>query len=218
MDGVLIDSEPFHIKTNKKLFKEYGIDYLPKDAHKFFGLGIKEFYQKISKVYKKEVPFKEAYAKDKKMMAISYKSLIPLNHQAKEALTTLQTVYKMALATSTPKVLAESALKRLKLIKLFGVLVFGDEVENGKPNPEIYLKTARKLDLSPNECIVVEDSINGMKAARNAGMKVIAYKAKHNNYQDFSVADFVIEDLREIPKILKELNQEGSRVEKSAPK
>lgn len=208
MDGVLIDSEPFHLKTNKKLFKEYGIDYLDKDAHIFFGLGIKEFFKKVSEVYKKEVPFKEAYAKDKKMMTISYRRLIPLNPQAKRVLVALQAVYKMALATSTSKKLAESALKRLNLMKAFQVLVFGDEVENGKPNPEIYLKTAKKLDLSANECIVVEDSINGMKAARNTGMKVIAYKAKHNNYQDFSLADFVVEDLREIPKILKILNND----------
>lgn len=206
MDGVLINSEPFHLKTNKKLFKEYEIDYLDKDAHIFFGLGIKEFFKKVSEIYKKEIPFKEAYVKDKKMMAINYRRLIPLNPQAKRVLVALQAVYKMALATSTSKKLAESALKRLNLMKAFQVLVFGDEVENGKPNPEIYLKTAKKLDLSANECIVVEDSINGMKAARKASMKVIAYKAKHNNYQDFSLADYVVEDLREIPKILEKIN------------
>ncbi len=208
MDGVLIDSEPFHNINNAKVFSEYGIEYKKEFAHNFFGLALTEFIENVGSFYGKKLPLEELKLKLPNRIEPFYKKSIPLTKNAKKTLGMLNGKYKLALATSTHRKVADIVLKRLGISGTISASVAGDEIKNGKPNPEIFLKAAKLLGVNSAECIVIEDSPNGMNAVKAAKMLLIAYKADHNNYIDFSLADYVIEDLREIPKIIEKINKE----------
>ena len=79
----------------------------------------------------------------------------------------------VALASSAHREVIDAALEATGLTDAFAVVVSSDEVEHGKPAPDVYLEAARRLDVDPRDCIVVEDSYNGVKAARSAGMTVV---------------------------------------------
>jgi len=99
---------------------------------------------------------------------------------------------KTAVASSSPKELIEKVIKGFDLCKYFDVLISGEEVEKGKPNPDIFLYTAKKLKVNIKNCIVIEDSTNGVKAAKKAGTKCIGFNNPDTHGQDLSKADIVI--------------------------
>jgi beta-phosphoglucomutase-like phosphatase (HAD superfamily) len=94
---------------------------------------------------------------------------------------------------------------RFSLFPFFKTVIYGDDVERGKPHPEAFIKVAEQLKIDASSIAVVEDSISGYIAGQKAGMHVIVRKAAHNLDLDFSQADFIIDDLREIPTLLKKI-------------
>jgi beta-phosphoglucomutase len=110
--------------------------------------------------------------------------------------------YKIALATGAMQETADENLKRFNITNYFDFVIGGDQVKEAKPNPEIFLKAAEYFNVKATECVVVEDAILGMEAAKSCGMKVIALEDEFTKYQDHSIADAKIEKLSELPKIL----------------
>lgn len=101
----------------------------------------------------------------------------------------------------------ELVVKKLGIDNCFEVLVSGDYVKNSKPAPDIFLYAADKLKVKPHECVVIEDSYNGVHGAKKAGMKVIGFKNPNSGNQDLSEADFIIDSLgEELLEIIDELN------------
>ena len=104
---------------------------------------------------------------------------------------------KIGLATSASKKFLIFILDKIDIKKYFNVIHCGDDVEHSKPNPEIFLLTAKDLDVNPKNCVVIEDSVNGVKAGKAAGMDVIAvtntFSKKH-----LTEADIVLDSLEEI--------------------
>ncbi len=99
---------------------------------------------------------------------------VELKNGVYETLRTLKRLgIKMAVATSTDKKKATDRLTRAGIIQFFDAFVFGDEIERGKPNPDIYLKACEKLNVSPKETVGVEDSINGVTASSEAGLYTV---------------------------------------------
>ena len=103
----------------------------------------------------------------------------------------------LALATSSRKLKMELVLEEVGLLEYFDVLVSGEDVKKGKPSPDIFLLAAEKLNVEPGHCIVVEDAVSGVKAAKDAGMKCIAVTNTHNA-EDLTIADMVISDFSEL--------------------
>ena len=101
---------------------------------------------------------------------------------------------KIAVASSSPINVIETIIKLFKLEKYFNVLVTGDEVLRSKPSPDIFLLAAEKLGVKPIDCIVFEDSANGVLAAKKAGMKCVGYKNLNSGNQDLSPADLIIDN------------------------
>lgn len=127
---------------------------------------------------------------------------VPVKHGLLELLKYLKVSgRKLAVATSTERKTAETYLKLANVYPFFDMLVFGDEVKHGKPAPDIFLHAAGKLALKPEECVVFEDSPHGIKAAYDAGTKIIGV-------QDLSVFD---------DKILKLLNYNCKTLEHAIP-
>jgi beta-phosphoglucomutase family hydrolase len=103
----------------------------------------------------------------------------------------------VGLATSSRKSKMQLVMEEVELLKYFDVLVSGEEVIHGKPDPEIFLLTAQKLGVDPSQCLVIEDAVSGVKAAKSAGMKCIAVTNTHPA-DDLVMADLVINDFSEL--------------------
>lgn len=201
MDGVIVDSEPFHIQAETETFKKYGIAWNEEKASEFFGKRMRDLFETIVARYYLSQSWQEVFMTHKKTLQHFYQNLIPLTPHVKETLTKLKEQnYLLGLATSTLQELAEIVIEKHNLQSFFEACVFGDRVQHGKPDPEIFLKTAEKLLVQSRDCVVIEDSVNGFKAAQAASMFVIGYQSSHNRHQDFSLADYVIDDLRIIPE------------------
>lgn len=207
MDGVIIDSETHYLRLEKEFLGRLGIFVEENILHDYMGTPFSNYFPILAKKYgssKNKDEAKEEYIKFIKELYAEHVQLTP---GLKEVFEDLNKDYKFALATSTVESLASTALERFSLVNFFKVRVHGDDIKNGKPDPEIFLKALSDLGFEKNETVVIEDSLNGMKAGKAAGMKVIGFKASHNKDVDFSIADYVIEDLREIPRIIKSINE-----------
>ncbi|MCF6335335.1 MAG: HAD-IA family hydrolase, partial [Spirochaetales bacterium] len=101
--------------------------------------------------------------------------------------------FVIALASSSPSSIINFILSKCRIENYFKIIMSGDDVEKGKPDPEIFLKTAEKNKTRPENCIVIEDSENGITAANRAGMKSIGYRNPGSGNQNLSGADLIIE-------------------------
>jgi 16S rRNA pseudouridine516 synthase len=128
------------------------------------------------------------------------------------AKTTLEQLREMklplAVATSSVSASARPFLDRTGIRSLFSVVVTGDEVQQGKPHPDIYLRTAKKLGIAPEACLVIEDALAGIAAAKAANMRVAAIPDKRfvdpREYEN--EADYVLGSLSEIPALIRRVN------------
>ena len=96
----------------------------------------------------------------------------------------------IAIASSSPRLFIEAVVEKIGIQQYFTIIVSGEEVERSKPEPDIFLKAARLLNVNPFECLVVEDSKSGTIAAKKAGMKCIGYLNLNSGEQDLSQADY----------------------------
>ena len=103
----------------------------------------------------------------------------------------------IAVATSAPPQNVKFVLTAIDVKKYFNIIVDDTEVKKGKPDPEIYLTTAKKLNINPSNCIVFEDSLSGVKSALNAGMKVVAITTTHTK-EELSNANLVVDDFTQV--------------------
>jgi len=131
--------------------------------------------------------------------------LFPNAKRVLEELRQIQPPDRLALATSSVSASARPFLDRHQLTQFFEVIITGDEIERGKPAPDIYLRTAEKLAIAANECLVIEDSLSGIAAAKGAHMRVAAIPDRRfvdpDDYK--KEADYVLNDLSEIPALVR---------------
>lgn len=206
MDGVLIDSETHKINAEIALLKEHGVDLTMEVAKSFLGMEMKEYFSELAEYFKVTLPIEDMMTRYNELMKEYYEAVFPMVPHAKIVLEEMNDVYDYGLATSSSRDSAIIGLNKFELMDFFRAATFGTDVIFGKPNPEIFLRTAEELGIKPGEIVVVEDSVNGFTAAKDAGMRVVARRAGHNSHQDFSLADFVIEDLLDLPKVLKKFS------------
>lgn len=176
MDGLLIDTETISFTLFQKVFSDYGY-VISKEyyVNELVGRNIKGIKENILKEYGEDFQFDEIYYKKVKEMTdyIESKGVL-LKKGALELIKYLhENKYKIAVATSTKRERAEKLLNIVEVKDYFQEIICGDEVINSKPNPEIFLKAAKKLGVEPSNCIVLEDSAAGIEAAHKAGMKGI---------------------------------------------
>ena len=125
---------------------------------------------------------------------------------AKKVLQELQRMnLSLAIATSSVSASARPFLERHKLTPFFDVIVTGDEIERGKPHPDIYMRAAEKLGLAPDACLVIEDALSGIAAAKAAQMRVAAIPdTRFVNPREYQKkADYVLGGLSEIPALIR---------------
>jgi HAD superfamily hydrolase (TIGR01509 family) len=205
LDGVLIDSELLHIRAERETLREFGITLTTPIAKQYFGVKLTDYFKDIARRFGPDIPATLMIRKHLDTLKKYYGEIFPLAPHTVEVLNALKNQYPMGIATSRERELAQIVLERFSLFPFFETVVYGDDVEKGKPHPEAFIKAAGLMKMDASSIAVVEDSISGYIAGQKAGMHVSALKAAHNHDLDFSQADFTVEDLREIPPLLKKI-------------
>ncbi len=176
MDGVIIDSEPFWKTTQIQVFNELGLDFLKIGGEKTVGLRIDE----VIDYWFARYPW-TALSPPEVVDRIMSEVVRLVKAEGKSKPGVLDTLSffktkrkKIALASSSYYELINAVLNRLNIKDYFEVINSAEDLEYGKPHPEIYINTARELEVDPTRCLVIEDSINGIISAKAAKMQVVA--------------------------------------------
>ena len=194
MDGVIIDSEPLHIESDKMVGREFGIELTDEELLQYVGMNDEWLWSKLAKKYKINTAIDE-------ILKMQYLNKIKLLETGKfqkikgvdDLISDLRVKgIKTALASSSAVRFIQSVLDKLELTDSFEVTVSGEDVENGKPAPDIFLRAAELLNVSPKECVVLEDAMHGINGAKKAGMKCIGFKNPNSGNQDLSNADKIV--------------------------
>ncbi|MDO5517367.1 MAG: HAD family phosphatase [Clostridium sp.] len=172
MDGVIFDTERAYLDTWIRVFDKYGYEMKREIYISVMGTGRKNVKNTFLNTFGEDLPIENMYKEKDEMLAeIIDAGKVPIKSGAVEILSYLkENGYKIALATSARRVRCEKQVKMAGLDKFFDAIVCGDDITNGKPDPEIFLKAAQKLGIPAEECIVVEDSPAGIQAAFDAHM------------------------------------------------
>ena len=175
MDGVIFDTEKVYLDIWIEVFEKYGYKMTKELYVNVMGTGRKNVIKTFLENFGDDLPIEKMYEeKDNQLFYIIENQGIPLKEGVKELFSMLKEKnYKIALATSAKRERVEKQIKDKWLKESFDAIVCGDDVEKGKPSPDIFLKAAKKIDVEPENCFVVEDSPAGIKAAFSGGMKGI---------------------------------------------
>ena len=201
MDGVIVDTEPVHHYAFMEHFKQLNISVSPEMYASFTGNSTKNVYQKIKDTFglghqvedlvqAKRAIFSEAFD--------SKKDLFMLEGVAKLIKDLHQNGLQLILASSSAKVTIARIFNRFELHKYFSHIVSGEDFPKSKPHPAIFEKAVALSGTPVQNCIVIEDSTNGIKAAKAAGIYCVGYDSLHSKLQDYSLADMIISHFDEL--------------------
>jgi HAD superfamily hydrolase (TIGR01509 family) len=203
MDGVLVDSEPIHFGATRTLLAEYGIEFEPELEHNFFGHTDREVFRALKARYR--LPASEedlASAWIDRVVERLRRPLTPLAGVPDVLHLLLRSGVRLALASSSAPAVVAATLGGLGVSQLFEFSVSGHDVARGKPAPDIFLEAVRRLGLGTTDCLVVEDSFNGLSAAVAAGIPCAVVPCHSTAGQDFSEATIRLNSLAELPEWL----------------
>jgi HAD superfamily hydrolase (TIGR01509 family) len=203
MDGVLIDSEPIHSEGMRALLAGHGHTLQPDLEASFVGRADRENFRSV-KTYYALGPSEADLAAEwiERVVELLGRPLAPLEG-VPEVLDRLRLAgIRLALASSSAPPIIAATLEGLGLASTFEFVVSGRDVASGKPAPDIFLETGRRLQLPPRDCLVVEDSANGLTAALAAGMRCVVVPCAATVGHDFSGAAARLGSLTELPAYL----------------
>jgi HAD superfamily hydrolase (TIGR01509 family) len=206
LDGVMADSEPWWNEIDATLLAEYGVNYRGEYHRDVLGISYRLAVEFYKKTFNLSIPAEEMMRRRGEIAVDFFANKIGLFPSTREVLEELQQMnLRLAVATSSVSASARPFLDRHNLTRLFDVIVTGDEVEHGKPQPDIYLRAAEKLRVAPDACLVIEDSLSGIAAANAANMRVAAIPdARFVDPRDYEQeADYVLSSLEKIPSLAK---------------
>jgi HAD superfamily hydrolase (TIGR01509 family) len=201
MDGVLVDTEHLWDEVRERLTDEWGGRYTPEAQEAMMGMSSLEWSRYLHETVGLREPPDVINAEVVRRMLARYEEELPVVDGAREAVQRLHDDgFALAVASSSNRELIDGVLRRLGVEELFAVTVSSEEVPRGKPAPDVYLETARRLDVAPARCAAVEDSASGIRAAHAAGMRVLAYPNRHYPPSDdvLERADVVLASLAEL--------------------
>lgn len=200
MDGVLVDSEPYICKAAMMMFSELGADVQAEDFLPFVGMGENKYIGGVAEKYGLKVNIEKVKARTYEIYGTIVSNKLKALPGAHQFISKCQKRgLQMALATSADKVKMEINLKEIGLLpETFNSIITGLDVVNKKPFPEIYIKAAASMGLKPQECLVVEDAVSGIRAAVSAGCKSLAVTTSFNAAA-LNEADWIYESLLMVP-------------------
>lgn len=175
MDGTLVDTEPLWQESDRRFAEALGLVFTPSEWRGFVGMGGRAFASLIKERLRLDIDLDDlAQRKDESYMEHARGKIKPHREMVKLVKALVIQGLNLAIASGSSKRVIEFTLKEAGLGKDFIEKVSADEVPRGKPQPDIFLETARRLGVDPANCLVVEDSVHGVEAALAAGMHCVA--------------------------------------------
>ena len=207
-DGTLVDSEPSHFKMWERVLKSYGVD-LTMDDYKQNYAGVPTSTNAIEMVKNyPSVNVDSSILEDEKNIATRRflsGDAFPLMDGAKETIQYFKDAgLKIAVVTGAGREGIEATIKSNGLHDFLSVVVSGDDVENSKPSPDVYIKAMERLGVDSSECIAIEDTENGSRAAVGANVPCVAVPTEMSKQHDFSKALGVFDNIGQAKKWISE--------------
>ena len=197
LDGVLLDSEQVWDDVRERLVRERGGRWSERAQADMMGMSSPEWSAYMHDTLGLGEPPDEINTEVVHRMLASYREELPLLPGALEAVRRLAAEWPLGLASSSNREIIEAFLDAAEVRSLFTGTVSSEEVERCKPAPDVFLEAARRLAAEPARCAAVEDSANGIRAARTARMRVLAIPNQHYPPAEavLELADLVLESL-----------------------
>lgn len=201
MDGLMVDTELLHHESFKKTLERYGVRPIPnaQGVIHISGISAEANWERFRRLYEFDVDATE-------LTKIKHEIHLELLHEGVEAMPGLlelledlkKSGYKIAIASSSVRKQINLIVDHLGIADFFDVITSGEEVANGKPAPDIFLKAAHRLNVEPHECIVLEDASKGIQAAKAAGMYAVAVPNEFTQSESFGIADVIVPSLSRV--------------------
>nr|WP_314864309.1 HAD family hydrolase [uncultured Flavobacterium sp.] len=210
MDGVIVDTEPVHRYAYYKQFAELNIEVTEAMYTSFTGFSTRNTFQTLKEQFQLEQEVEDLIQRKRSIFndAFDTKEDLELLEGVRALIEDLfQNGIQLIVASSASKVTIDRVFTRFGLHDFFTHIVSGEDFPKSKPHPAIF-EHAASLSIAPKEnCIVIEDSTNGVKAAKAAGIFCVGYNSEHSKDQNLSEADVVINHFKELnAKVISGLN------------
>ncbi|MBP7460747.1 MAG: HAD family phosphatase [Candidatus Delongbacteria bacterium] len=191
MDGLLIDSETLYGQVEHQLCAEFGREFTPEIQRKIMGTAPMESISIM--IRELDLPISPEILLDRRDRAMERKLKTDLEAMpgVEDILTTFDPLFDQLIVTTATTGYVKLVMQRLPIQHHFSLIQTSDGITRGKPDPEIYITAMRKKGYRPSDCIVLEDSGNGVKAGKTAGCYVIAVPSEHSRFHNFDSADYI---------------------------
>ena len=212
LDGILADSEPWWNEIDSKLLAEYGVIYRGEYHREVLGVSYRLAVEFYKKAFGLSASIEELMRRRGEIATEFFANRVGLFPSTKRTLERLRDMkVRLAIATSSVSASTRPFLDRHGLTPFFDGIVTGDEIERGKPDPDIYLRAAKKLGIGADACLVIEDALSGITAGKAAGMRVAAIPDRRFvDARDYEKeADYVLGNLSEIPALVRRVSATG---------
>jgi len=198
VDGVISDTQKIHARLEAEMLAQYGVTISPEElTRRFSGVSGHEMFSQIFRDADIECPDTYELSDRKAARFLECADEVVEIPGTREVVVQLrERGFLLAIASASRWASIEMVLKKLELLECFDAIASSKEVARGKPASDVFLLAARRLSVDPKECIVIEDGVSGMIAARVAGMRCVALA---QNGQENLPADLVVDDLRKVP-------------------
>lgn len=207
LDGLIVDSETLGIEVAMQVCGQLGIALTPLEQRAFIGVTDEKFYRELFVERGVSFDVKEIVQKHfaiyENLLAIDCKSFLGASSLPK-VLKSLG--YKLAVVSGSTRHQIDIVLQSLDITNCFDVIVSCDDIATSKPSPEGYLTAAKMLDIHPEDCVVLEDAESGIKAGKQAGMRVIG--VMNAGMQSLAGSDIEVNNLRQIEDDLTVIDEE----------
>ena len=203
MDGVIIDSEPIHSRVKMDTFAHFGMPFNEEDLVHYMGRTSEAIFKEtLAKYERTDIQPKDmaAYKHAHYLEILESGEIAPVEGSVELIKFLHEAGIPLALATSSNVRVMNTVLDSFGIRPYFSSILSGGELPESKPDPAIYLISAERLGIDPADCLVIEDTANGILAAKRAGMYCVAYRNPNSGKQDLSKADEIVDSLLEVKK------------------
>jgi len=200
-DGVVADSEPLYRKAEEKFFAEHGVTIPSEDWKYFKGLSEEGFFKLASEKYGISAHSEALRSRSRVLFLEEIKHNLRYLPGFEEFFEDIKGKYRVGLVTSTPRLILEWIFSNTEIKNHFEYIITADDVKKRKPDPAPYLEICKKMNIKPEQVIVIEDSINGVNSAVKAGAITIGFTSSLSE-EDLNAANFFAKSYDEIKKII----------------
>jgi HAD superfamily hydrolase (TIGR01509 family) len=201
MDGVLVNSEPLHRKAYFNMFEEFNLNVSNRLYESFTGKSTSAICKELCEIFDLSISHEKLMFSKRKHFKTIFDN-DPEFQMIDGALSLIKNYFfnnlTLILASSASMTNINRVFKKFDLDKFFKAKISGADLKESKPNPEIFIKAAKLSGFNKSECIVIEDSTNGIIASKSAGIYCIGYNSPNSKNQNYDKADLVISNFNNI--------------------